>query len=219
MILPTDRYHWTTNAKWIALALMIVSHVGDVLGHWQPWAWLAGRPCLPLFAAMVGINAAVRTRSPARFATRLALWGLVSQLPFWACGYPGLNVLLTLAAAAAVASRPSRLITCLVVGLAIIETSQGSRWTDGGAAAVAIAIGAAEHARGNAAKGWALILAGSAMVTWLHPLGMGAAAIALPIVALCQRMKWAPMPIGPKWAWYAAYPGHLAILAALRYLA
>ena len=83
----------SSKLKWIALAAMLIDHLGAVFGI-MPWKWTGleatcwtsvprwiGRMAFPIFAFLLA-HGCDRTRSLFRYAGRLALFALISQIPY-----------------------------------------------------------------------------------------------------------------------------------------
>ena len=67
--------------KLFACLTMLVDHVGYVFFPGQLWLRVIGRLAFPLFCYYLSVGF-MRTRSRGRYLLRLALWGLLSQIPF-----------------------------------------------------------------------------------------------------------------------------------------
>ena len=83
----------SSKLKWIALVTMLIDHLGAVFGI-MPWKWIGleatfwtsvprwiGRMAFPIFAFLLA-RGCDRTRSLPRYAGRLALFALISQIPY-----------------------------------------------------------------------------------------------------------------------------------------
>jgi len=64
--------------KLIAIVSMTVDHVGAILLPYVGWLRIIGRVAFPLFAYQLAVGY-LHTRSLARYARRLAIWGLIAQ--------------------------------------------------------------------------------------------------------------------------------------------
>ncbi len=110
--------------KIIACLTMLVDHVGYTFFPQQLWLRVIGRIAFPLFCWYVARGFS-RTRSRRKYLARLALWGVVSQIPFALLFYhasfdnplsllKGLNVMFTFCFA--------------LVGLWLIDVCRGRHW-------------------------------------------------------------------------------------------
>ena len=70
-----------TALKLIALASMVLDHVGDNFFPGQIWMRVLGRIAMPLFAFCVA-EGFCHTRDKGRYLLRLGLFALVSEVPF-----------------------------------------------------------------------------------------------------------------------------------------
>ncbi|MCX6084810.1 MAG: TraX family protein, partial [Caldiserica bacterium] len=64
--------------KLIAIVSMTVDHVGAILLPQVDWLRIIGRVAFPLFAYQLAAGY-LHTRNVARYARRLAVWGLIAQ--------------------------------------------------------------------------------------------------------------------------------------------
>ena len=70
-----------TALKLIALASMVLDHVGDNFFPGQIWMRVLGRAAMPLFAFCVA-EGFCHTRNKGRYLLRLGLFALISEIPF-----------------------------------------------------------------------------------------------------------------------------------------
>ena len=70
-----------TALKLIALASMVLDHVGDNFFPGQIWMRVLGRIAMPLFAFCVA-EGFCHTRNKGRYLLRLGLFALISEIPF-----------------------------------------------------------------------------------------------------------------------------------------
>lgn len=207
--------------KWIALASMLLDHVGRLwLGHPSTgWVFAGGRLAFPLFALVLGFNLArpggQATRA-ARTARRLALWCAVSVLPsILARGQPAtINVLGTLGLGAALCwafaaqAAPGR---ALLVSAAALAAS----WhVEFGLAGVLIVPMAWLARQGQREAPWLLLLL-VLLTGWLNAQAGGLPAMlgtvaALPLASLVSRLPLRVPRLGRAFYWF--YPLHLAVI-------
>lgn len=102
--------------KLIALLTMLIDHIGYLLLPQYFVLRIIGRLSFPIFAYHLALGAA-RTSSPHRYAFRLLLFGLISQIPYNLMTH---QTLLSFAA-------PNIFFT-LLVGLLIIRCLVSSKW-------------------------------------------------------------------------------------------
>ena len=209
--------------KLVAMALMVIDHVGWAFSR-HPDVWRAlGRGAFPLFAALLVVGMR-RTRNPRRYLMRLALFALVSQYPFALC-FHGLNIGFTLAIGG----------LALYAGEDILERNrQAGRplWGWLGWAASMGAAGIVAHllhmdyrAMGIVAMallqrsptpqvGIPLMMGWTASFGWLRQ--WWAAYWGVPVVGAVLFLGWAlrgwKRRFLPRWIVYAFYPVHLTII-------
>ena len=70
-----------TALKLIAMASMILDHVGDNFFPGQPWMRALGRIAMPIFAFFVA-EGFIHTRNRLRYLRRMGVFALVSEIPF-----------------------------------------------------------------------------------------------------------------------------------------
>lgn len=209
--------------KWLALLLMVGDHINKYLLHDSvPALFNAGRVVMPIFAVVLGYNLArpgtLASGVYPRALIRLTIVAAVSSIPFIALGGLGwgwwpLNVMTALGLITASLwlfdlggpARAASGVALLAVGGFFVEF-----WW----AILALAVAAwlyARHPRWSALGLAAIGFAGLHLVNrneW--------ALLALPLVALasCVDLKVPRV----RWAFYAFYPLHLAVIWAVRSL-
>lgn len=198
--------------KWLALGLMVLDHVDAFLFHRQLlWACALGRLVFPLFALVLGYNLsrpdALASGVYGRVLSRLAVFGVLAQLPHGflthaAWGLWPLNVLATFAVAVGcmwLLDRQQRLaaVVLFLVGGVLVEYF----WPG-----VAVCLGAWMLYRRPGLVGAYVLALGFAGLFVVN--GSWLACWALPVLLLAARLRW-PVP-RLRWAFYGAYPLHLA---------
>ena len=67
--------------KYIAMATMLVDHMGYVLFPWILWLRCVGRIAFPIFAFQIA-EGCIRTHDRRRYALRLLLFAVLTEVPF-----------------------------------------------------------------------------------------------------------------------------------------
>lgn len=67
--------------KYIAMATMLVDHMGYVLFPWIVWLRCVGRIAFPIFAFQIA-EGCIRTHDRRRYALRLLLFAVLTEVPF-----------------------------------------------------------------------------------------------------------------------------------------
>lgn len=195
--------------KWIALVLMTGDHVNTILfDRSLPYLYEIARVCFPIFAAVLAYNMVRPHADIARGLTRLLTFAVIAQ-PFHALAYGSfwpLNVLFTLALGIMVASRRFPLLLSLPLA-AFAGAFVDYQWF--GIALVYACFrlfDSKPKGRGVAAAFVFLALASLIAIN-----GNLWAFAAVPLVYLVAILK--PTVPRLKWAFYAYYPAHFAVLA------
>lgn len=87
--------------KILAIVSMTIAHVGLFFFENPLWMYAFGRLAFPLFAWLLA-NGAIHTKNTKKYAVRLLIFGLISQIPFVMANrtvdpnYWGLNIMFTL---------------------------------------------------------------------------------------------------------------------------
>lgn len=204
--------------KALGLVLMTLDHVNKyLLGGQVAWMFAAGRVAMPLFGFVLAYNLArdggAGGGAAMRTARRLAGFGLVASPVAWTLAGPWpLNILFTLASAAAVVSllQRRRPLAALALGLAagfFVEF-----WWP----AIGATVAAWCFCR---SPSWRAAIAWTFCIASLTPVNGNLCAFAcVPLVAIAACAD-AGLPRA-KWVFYAFYPGHLcAIWLLQRWLA
>ena len=213
-----------STIKWVAIMTMVIDHTAAVAlaGTFPPELWwmrllrLVGRIAFPLFSFLL-VEGFLHTRSVKRYAARLAVFAVLSEIPFnlalrGEIFFPAWNnIFFTLLLSLALLwclehweDRPAQVLALLAAGLladflrcdygaagvltvAVLYLARGSRWAFPGAVAVLALV--------------------SGDLTEL------AALAAAPLV---WRYSGDPGRRGGKYFFYAFYPLHLLVLTAVR---
>lgn len=212
--------------KGIACAAMLIDHIGAVFVQGYTLR-IIGRLAFPVFCFLLA-EGAERTRNPGKYALRLALGAIVSEIPYDLLFYGGFdwahqNVMLT-----------------LLIGLLTIRAMR--RWPR--FALVPLAVGCLLAEAGNASYGgWGVALI--VLFAWTaHSPRAGLLRFAgMTVIFLCMNSAVLPgvgipiqllgiaawIPIGQysgrkatnhpavQWGFYLFYPLHLLVLLWLRY--
>lgn len=200
--------------KWFALVCMVVDHTNAALFGRElgGLVTVAGRLAFPLFALVFAYNLARPRVDYLAAAKRLVLIGLVSA-PFH-------GLLLALQGA----WWPMNIMATFLVVLAVVYLVEQGRWQWATWCAIAAGCLVEYHQPGIAfaVAAWAyfrrpsmaaavMALCGLVAVAWSN--GNAYALLALPLFLVATRVDVA-VPRSP-WAFYLAYPLHLAVLWAI----
>ena len=208
--------------KYIAMATMLVDHMGYVLFPWILWLRCVGRIAFPIFAFQIA-EGCIRTHDRRRYALRLLLFAVLTEVPF-DLAFSGRpldpsyqNVLWTLLAGALVcwaADWAQRTPDALHL-LAATAAFAGAFWllevchTDYGGWGMALIL-LFHLSRGNRL----IQLAGLAVFCVASVGGVSIELYALVSLAFIWlydgRRGYCSRPI--QWLCYAFYPGHLLLL-------
>jgi len=207
------------TAKLAAIALMIVNHVGLALPEpWPAIGHLCGRPCLALYAIVLGARLASRPAGRAgRAAVRLLVWGAVAQVPYLLLvgGVAlRLDVLFTLALGAGGVWLMQSGRAWALIPLGAVA-ALANPWLDGGglgAAAVVASAALVQRDRpvAGALAAAACVAASNTIAAPDRPFA-ALAVFAAPALLMAAR-RLPPPPRLPGWAFYGFYPAHLALI-------
>lgn len=214
------------SLKWIALASMLLDHVGRLWLDYpaRSWVFAGGRLAFPLFALVLGINLARpgdQAARAARTARRLALWCAISVVPsVLARGHPLLvNVLGTLGLGAALcwafAAAPG---PALSLALCAVVLAASAHVEFGLAGVLLVPMAWLAQTRRAAEASW-LVVVLVALVGLLNQRAGGLAALAMtlvavPLVLLAPRLPWHAPRLGRAFYWF--YPLHLGVIGLFR---
>ena len=211
--------------KWLALLTMVIDHIAAVAlaDAFPPELWwmrllrLAGRLAYPLFAFLL-VEGFIHTHSVSRYALRLAVFAVLSEIPFNLAfrvrfiSWPGTNVFFTLLIGLAMLyaldrwkNRAAQVLTLLAAGL--LATLLHTDYAAAGVLTVAILY----LARDNR---WAFP---AAVAVLTLATGSWTELAALAVTPLIWGYHGQP---GRKWGgryfFYIFYPAHLLVLTILR---
>ncbi|MEI9806082.1 MAG: TraX family protein [Pseudolabrys sp.] len=206
-------------AKIAAMILMAVNHT--LIAFPDPlrsWGYLAGRPCLPIFAFVVCVRLAQGPPERAtRMLARMLFWGVIAQPVYFALVGTfalRLNILFTLAAGVDLIVLVTRRHYAIAI-LAAVALVAADRFLDGGAVTPIAQLGAFLLLRRSYAGALALItvaeIADDLMVVpqlWQAAL----TALGAPVLvwlSLRFRPPWRPLP---GVVFYIFYSLHLAVI-------
>ena len=209
--------------KWLALLLMLGDHVNKYLLHGAvPALFDAGRTVMPIFAVVLGYNLArpgtLASGVYPRALVRVTVVSALSSIPFIALGGLGwgwwpLNVMAALDLVVAAlwlfelggAARASSGVALLAVGGLFVEF-----WW----AILAIAVATWFYAR---RPRWSALGLAAIGFAGLHLVNRNEWALAgLPLIALASCVDLSVPRV--RWAFYAFYPIHLAVIWVVRSL-
>ncbi len=206
--------------QWVALATMVVDHVGYVFFPGVPLLRAVGRISFPIFAFLLA-EGFTHTRDLKKYAARLAAFAVVAEAPYQLMIYGRL-----------VPGPPVRnILFALLLSLGALWCArQGGLWLLGAAAA-----GAAAQAGGFSygAYGVAIVVlfyltqerrwlgmvclcACTALYCWYHESLFQVWAVLAAVPLLCYNGRRGRRP--PRYFFYIFYPAHLAVLVGLRFL-
>lgn len=201
--------------KWLAVASMIVDHVGAILFPEMLGLRVIGRVAFPAFAGLVAYNVAARGVPVMQYLPYMGVFAILSQLPFALAGFDGLNIFVTLGIGLAVwGVRTGELPAWWLVSLA------AAPWVDYGLFGVLLVVGLAEYVRrGTVWLGVIVVLLvalAQGSVFWgvlaLAAVLMGFLAVMIGVVAVGRVPN---VPRGPRMLFYWFYPAHIAALVGL----
>jgi hypothetical protein len=218
--------------KWLALVLMTGDHINKYLLGGQVHAlYAAGRLVFPLFAFVFAYNlarpGALANGAYQRAMTRLAAVGALASVPF--IGLGGLlygwwpfNILASFLLSAATMHLVERGGVARMALAALLFLAGGlfvEFWWPG----IAMTLAAWCYVRRPSAGAlltWIAATAALGCIPWLLarvPMALSLWALAaLPVIALASRLQLRVPRL--RWAFYAYYPAHLAVLWAIQNL-
>lgn len=211
--------------KVIAYGAMLVDHIGAVF---VPWIWLRviGRIAFPIFCFLLceGVG---HTSDPKRYALRLALGAVLSEVPFDLLFFGGIDlerssVMVTLLLGLPVVwcvrrgVKPWVQMVVIVLAVMLAELT-GSDY--GGMGILMILVFAFEMHWGlrlglMGLLCWSMGGAEMSVVGIAMPVQVFAVAALVPIGMYSGEKRW-KSPVW-KWGWYLFYPVHLLILWLFR---
>ena len=220
-----------TTLKIIAMSSMAFDHVGDMFFPGVMWPRMIGRLAMPIFSFFIAEGFA-HTRDKKKYLGRLGLFALISEIPFDLAfdGRLGLG-------------HQNIMLTFFLAGLALLlfDRIRGGNGSEGERIPVVKTVLGVLAVAGIAAL--ALLLRADYTVFAVvavflfyvlrqkHPLlrsGVGVAFLALTRTMgyyVATGFSLIPLALyngqkgrGLKWLFYAFYPGHLLLLAAIRYV-
>ena len=220
-----------TMLKIIAMISMVLDHVGDLFFPGATWMRAAGRLAMPLFAFCIAEGYA-HTRDRRKYLLRMGIFALISEIPFDLAfesriGLSHQNIMLT--------------FFLSILALMLYDRIRGGEGTEGEQ------IPAWKTALGVLAVGTVAVLALLLRADYTifavisvflfyalrkkHPLlrsGVGVGFLALTrTVGYYSATGLSLLPLvlyngkkgrGLKWLFYLFYPGHLLLLAGLKFL-
>lgn len=205
-----------TLVKWLAIATMVVDHVGAVLLPDVLVLRVVGRFAYPAFVGLIAFNVGVRGVSAVRYLKPMAVFAMVSQVPYWLAGFSGLNIFVTLGAGLLVwAIVRGELPAWWGAALVVLPWAQ---YGPLGVAGVTVAV-AGTHWRSVLllAGSGALLLAAQGSAVWaVATVAVVVADVALVAAAVALAGRVPAIPRGPKWVFYGFYPVHLLVLVGVR---
>lgn len=201
--------------KWLAVATMILDHVGAILFPEILWLRVVGRVAFPAFAGLIAYNVAARGVPVMRYLPYMGVFAMVSQLPFLLAGFDGLNIFCTLGIGLAVwGVRTGQLPAWWLGSLA------AAPWVDYGLFGALLVVAMAEYVtRGTVWLGVAVVvligLAQGSLYWGALAVAVAGLAFLLLAVLLVAIGRVPAVPRGPRMLFYWFYPVHLAGLVGL----
>jgi TraX protein len=221
--LPPISTRATLSFKLLALTLMLSDHVHFVFFH-RPLEWLywLSRMVFPIFALIVAQNLELHHANPKRYMVRLILYGALAQPAYWLCFQVAqANVLFTLSASTLLwwlmrTLKSRGMVLLLRWGLAILAASNLPMLEFGWAGVLAIPVFAALMRRGSSLDWMCAFVLAFGIVGFTSPWVMPLATIGFWALAARVPNKIAPrVSKRLQHAFYAFYPVHLTIIAAI----
>lgn len=195
--------------KWLALTAMTLDHVNTfALDRAHPALYVIGRVAFPLFAIVLASNLARPGIDLARISARLLAFGAIAAVPFLMLrhAFP-LNVMFTFAAATlAIAAWQAGHRSASIAAIAIAGLVVDYHWPG-----LLLIVSAWAYFRAGTRTAAAMTFAALVALAW--PNGNLWALAALPVALAIEAI--APHVPRLRWAFYAYYPAHLALLALL----
>ena len=218
--------------KYIAMATMLVDHMGYVLFPWILWLRCVGRIAFPIFAFQIA-EGCIRTHDRRRYALRLLLFAVLTEVPFDLAfngqvlylGYQ--NVLWTLLAGA---------LICWCVDWALRKKTPAAFLLTGAAVAAAFCL---LELAGTDYRGWGMLLVvlfygvrrvSCGTVVKRTAQAVGLAVFSIGIMGGVSIELWSLAALLPLWLYngrrgysnravqygfYAFYPVHILILSLI----
>ena len=199
--------------KWLALATMLIDHLGKMV--FVSWMWEAhavGRLSWPLFSVIAALRLAASPEGLAvRYRWRLLPWAILAQPAFRVVSDgEQLNILWTLLAGVLLASSARR--ASWPLALLALALSPFCEFGPVGVLSIPLMAKVAQR-RGATAAAW---LCGPLAVLAHLPLPLDLVPWTLPALLASPLAVWLrlPAPRIPRWVYYAVYPAHLYALWA-----
>jgi len=220
-----------TMLKILAMISMVLDHVGDLFFPGATWMRAAGRLAMPLFAFCIAEGYA-HTRDRRKYLLRMGIFALISEIPFDLAfesriGLSHQNIMLT--------------FFLSILALMLYDRIRGGEGTDGAqipawkTALGVLAVGAIAALALLLKADYTIFAVISVFLFYAlrqkHPLlrsGVGVGFLALTRTVgyySATGLSFLPLALyngkkgrGLKWLFYLFYPGHLLLLAGLKFL-
>ncbi len=220
-----------TMLKIIAMISMVLDHVGDLFFPGATWLRAAGRLAMPLFAFCIAEGYA-HTRDRRKYLLRMGIFALISEIPFDLAfesriGLSHQNIMLT--------------FFLSILALMLYDRIRGGEGTEGAqipawkTALGVLAVGAVAVLALLLKADYTIFAVISVFLFYAlrkkHPLlrsGVGVGFLALTRTVgyySATGLSFLPLALyngkkgkGLKWLFYLFYPGHLLLLAGLKFL-
>lgn len=201
--------------QWVAMATMLVDHIGLVFFPEDP-AWrIIGRIAFPIYAYMIALGL-TRTRNRKKYFLRLAMLAAISQIPYMiALKSPQINVISAFLLISWVITQVDAFKSKLGKGIFYLAagfTLELLPFEYGSYGLLLILI--YRHLSGWKMAGAHFALNVVAMISmgWIIQM-----ASILPTLVMAAKKEYMKMHRVPVWIWRAFYPAHLSLLALLPY--
>lgn len=207
------------GAKWLAIIVMACSHSGMAIGG--EWLWPAfwiGRICAPIFCFIIIARLAEKPEERApRYLIRLAVWGIVAQIPYsaWLWNFSfHFNVMITLGLGVALIWTWIKDMKPLAICLALVTLYLAANFDLGLIDPSFMLVGYVLYKRSPSAAILAMstLFAASLLYTrpedWIAP----AACMAVPLIGVLSSTFSDRLPRLPGWGFYAFYPAHIGVI-------